>query len=148
MALEKQVILVPDYLTVREVAELIDESPIEVMKRLIANGIMAAINQQIDYDTAAIVIEEMGFEAKSASAVQAAEEAKTRAERSTQVWRKIYTNEDLSRDDGKYGITGGIGPVAMFYYKKFSVSLIYVPGIAYKELDTTGFLFTYFGFKF
>jgi translation initiation factor IF-2 len=97
MAPEKQVILVPDYLTVREVAELIDESPIEVMKRLIANGIMAAINQQIDYDTAAIVIEEMGFEAKSASAAQAAEEAKNRAERSTQVWRKIYANEDAGK---------------------------------------------------
>ena len=63
-------------------------------------------------------------------------------------WKKIYTNEDLSRDDGEYGITGGIGPVAMFYYKKLSVSFIYVPGIAYKDLDTTGFLFTYFGFKF
>ena len=35
MAQEKQVVLVPDFLTVREVAELIDASPIEVMKRLI-----------------------------------------------------------------------------------------------------------------
>jgi translation initiation factor IF-2 len=56
MAQEQQVVLVPDYLTVRELAELIDASPIEVMKKLIANGIMAKINQQIDYDTAAIVI--------------------------------------------------------------------------------------------
>lgn len=93
MAQEKQVILVPDYLTVREVAELIDQSAIEVMKRLIANGIMASINQQIDYDTAAIVIEEMGFEAQSASAIQIAEEKKRRAESSTQLWRKIYTDE-------------------------------------------------------
>jgi translation initiation factor IF-2 len=49
MAQEKQIILVPDYLTVRELADLIDASPIEIMKRLIANGIMASINQQIDY---------------------------------------------------------------------------------------------------
>ena len=63
MAQEKQAILLPDYLTVRELAEVIGASPIEVMKRLIANGIMASINQQIDYDTAAIVVEEMGFEA-------------------------------------------------------------------------------------
>ena len=54
-------ILVPDYLTVRELAQLIDSSPIDVMKRLISNGIMASINQQIDFDTAAIVIEEMGL---------------------------------------------------------------------------------------
>jgi translation initiation factor IF-2 len=91
MAQEKQAILVPDYLTVRELAELIDASPIEVMKRLIANGIMASINQQVDYDTAAIVIEEMGFEAQSASAAAAAE-AKSQ-QTTTQTWRKVYAEE-------------------------------------------------------
>ena len=93
MAQEKQVVLVPDYLTVREVAELIDASPIEVMKRLIANGIMASINQQIDYDTAAIVIEDMGFEAQSASAVAAKAEREKRAE-TAQTWRQVYAQEE------------------------------------------------------
>lgn len=91
MAQEKQVILVPDYLSVRELAELIEASPIEVMKRLIANGIMASINQQIDYDTAAIVIEELGFEAQSASAVAAAEAKAQKT--TTQTWRKVYAEE-------------------------------------------------------
>ena len=93
MAQQKQVVLVPDYLTVREVAELIDASPIEVMKKLIANGIMASINQQIDYDTAAIVIEELGFEAQSSSAVEAAQAEAERVENSTQKWRKMYADE-------------------------------------------------------
>ena len=92
MSQEKQVVLVPDFLTVREVAELIDASPIEVMKRLIANGIMASINQQIDYDTAAIVIEEMGYEAQSASAAAAKAEREKRAE-SAQTWRRVYAQE-------------------------------------------------------
>ncbi len=92
MSQEKQVVLVPDFLTVREVAELIDASPIEVMKRLIANGIMASINQQVDFDTAAIVIEEMGFEAQSASAAIAKAEREKRAE-SAQTWRKVYAQE-------------------------------------------------------
>jgi translation initiation factor IF-2 len=92
MAQEKQVVLVPDFLTVREVAELIDASPIEVMKRLIANGIMASINQQVDYDTAAIVIEEMGYEAQSASAAAAKAEREKRAE-SAQTWRRVYAQE-------------------------------------------------------
>ncbi|MBC8099485.1 MAG: translation initiation factor IF-2 [Armatimonadetes bacterium] len=99
MAQEKQVVLVPDYLSVRELAELIKASPIEVMKKLIANGIMASINQQVDYDTAAIVIEDMGYEAQSASAAAAAKVAIERAENSTQLWRKVYTTEkpeDLS----------------------------------------------------
>lgn len=93
MAQEKQAILVPDYLTVRELAELIKASPIEVMKKLIASGIMASINQQIDYDTAAIVIEDMGFEAQSASAIAAAQAVRERADKSTQLWRKIYAEE-------------------------------------------------------
>lgn len=88
----KQTILLPDFLTVRELAEQIDASPINVMKRLIANGIMASINQQVDYDTAAIIVEEMGFEAQSASAVKAREEREKRAT-SSQTWRSVYTHE-------------------------------------------------------
>jgi translation initiation factor IF-2 len=71
---------------------LISASPIEVMKRLIANGIMASINQQLDYDTAAIVLEEMGFEAQSASMVAQKAEREKRAE-SAQTWRRVYLNE-------------------------------------------------------
>ncbi|MEL6272558.1 MAG: translation initiation factor IF-2 [Chloroflexota bacterium] len=88
---EKQAILVPDYLTVRELAELIEASPIDVMKKLIANGIMASINQQIDYDTASLIIEEMGFEAQSATEVAAREERQKAAE--SQTWRQVYAQE-------------------------------------------------------
>jgi translation initiation factor IF-2 len=93
MAQVKQAILVPDYITVRALAELIKASPIEVMKRLIANGVMATINQQIDFDTAAIVIEELGFEAQSESAMQAAEAEQTRVDNSTQVVGRLIQNE-------------------------------------------------------
>lgn len=93
MAQEKQVVLVPDYLSVRQLAELIKASPIEVMKKLISNGIMASINQQIDYDTAAIVLEDLGFEAQSESAASKAAADRDRVENSTQTWRKIYTTE-------------------------------------------------------
>lgn len=91
MAQEKQAILLPDYLTVRELAVMIDASPIEVMKKLIANGIMASINQQIDFDTAAIVVEELGFEAQSATAVAVQDEKKKASE--AQTWRRKYDDE-------------------------------------------------------
>jgi len=91
MAQEKQLILLPDYLTVRELAELIHASPIEVMKQLIANGIMASINQQVDYDTAAIVVGEMGFEAQSQSAMSA--QAEKEAAAKSQEWRQLYVGE-------------------------------------------------------
>ncbi|MDQ7024472.1 MAG: translation initiation factor IF-2 [Anaerolineae bacterium] len=93
MTKEQQVVLVPDYLTVREVAELIDSSPIDVMKTLIANGIMASINQQIDFDTAAIVIGEMGYEAKSQSALEAEKAEQQRAEEMTRKWEQMYKGE-------------------------------------------------------
>ena len=90
---EQKAVLVPDYLSVRELAELIDQSPIDVMKTLIANGIMASINQQVDYDTAAIVIEEMGYEARSASMVAAEEEEQKREEEKIRKWEKMYAGE-------------------------------------------------------
>jgi translation initiation factor IF-2 len=40
-----------------------ETSPIQVIKVLMANGVMANINQQVDFDTAAIVASELGFEA-------------------------------------------------------------------------------------
>ena len=63
MAETKTLIEIPDFITVRELADNMEASPIEVIKQLMNNGIMANINQQIDFDTAAIVAAEMGYEA-------------------------------------------------------------------------------------
>ena len=57
-AKERRTVTIPDFLTVRDLAELIESSPIEVIKELMANGIMASITQQIDFETAAIVAAE------------------------------------------------------------------------------------------
>jgi translation initiation factor IF-2 len=91
MAQQKQILEVPDFLTVRELADLMGASPIEVMKELITNGIMASINQQIDYDTAAIVIDGMGFEARPVSAPEP-EPADAHAD--APQWRRLYAGED------------------------------------------------------
>lgn len=100
MAKEKQVLDVPDFMTVRELADLMEASPIDVMKQLIANGIMASINQQIDYDTAAIIVEEMGFEARPLREVEEqARQAELEAQR-PQWRRELYQDEadsDLQR---------------------------------------------------
>lgn len=53
----------PSITTVRDLAKIIDKSPIDVIKILMTNGVMANINQQIDFDTAAVVAAELGFEA-------------------------------------------------------------------------------------
>jgi translation initiation factor IF-2 len=61
--LRAKTIELPPTITVRELARTIETSPIEIIKSLMANGVMANINQQIDFDTAAIVASELGFEA-------------------------------------------------------------------------------------
>ncbi|MCB0163061.1 MAG: translation initiation factor IF-2 [Anaerolineae bacterium] len=53
---------VPQTITVRDLADKMSISPIEVIKVLMGNGIMANINQQIDFDTVTIIGEDMGFE--------------------------------------------------------------------------------------
>ncbi|MCC7448641.1 MAG: translation initiation factor IF-2 [Anaerolineae bacterium] len=90
MAKERQIVEVPEFLTVRELANLIGASPIDVMKQLISNGIMATINQQIDYDTAAIVVEEMGHEARPVIEIVEEEEIDENAPQ----WRRLYADED------------------------------------------------------
>lgn len=94
MAKEQQVILVPDFLTVRELADLMETSPIDVMKKLIANGIMASINQEVDFDTAALIIAEFGFEAKSETALEVEIEEEKRAEEIEAKWEAMYAGED------------------------------------------------------
>ena len=59
---EVQTVQVPPVLSVRDLAALMGVSPIDVIKELMNNGIMANINQQVDFDTAAIVGTEMGFD--------------------------------------------------------------------------------------
>jgi translation initiation factor IF-2 len=65
-------------------------SPIEVIKNLMGNGVMAGINQQIDFDTAAIVASEMGFE-PSPEVTEA--EAPTPGVAGP-AWRLFYDGED------------------------------------------------------
>ena len=57
-------ILLPESITVKELAEAMKKTAAEVMKKLMSYGVMAAINQQIDYDTAALVAEEFGITAE------------------------------------------------------------------------------------
>lgn len=56
----------PKHLTVRELAELLGATPIDVIKELMKRGVMAAINQTIEFDQAAAVSKAMGFEAVQA----------------------------------------------------------------------------------
>ncbi len=79
----------PPIITVRELSQIIKASPIEIIKILMANGVMANINQQIDFDTAAVVSSELGFE------VTVETQAPTKEEDLGEIplWRRIIADE-------------------------------------------------------
>ena len=54
------VVKIPDEIAVGELASRMKKTGAEVVKCLIKNGVMASLSDVIDYDTAAIIAEEMG----------------------------------------------------------------------------------------
>src|SRR5229473_1551982 len=57
---ERKAVLPPS-LSVKDLAEKLGVSPVEVIKKLMASKILATINQVIDFSTAEIVADEFGF---------------------------------------------------------------------------------------
>lgn len=53
-------VLIPDSITVSELAARLKVTATEVIKKLMGLGIMATINQEIDFDTASLVADELG----------------------------------------------------------------------------------------
>lgn len=84
----------PVILTVRDLAAKMSASPIQVIKILMSNGVMANINQQIDFDTAAIVASELGFEAVQE---QAKEDAVVEDTSEVPLWRRLIMDEDPTK---------------------------------------------------
>ncbi len=83
----------PDQITIRDLATMMRRSPIDVIKELMKNGVMANINQVIDYDTAAIVADEMGFEVeKEHPVVEEVVEAAVQ-----EVHKGGYTDEEYAK---------------------------------------------------
>ncbi|HEX8990750.1 MAG TPA: translation initiation factor IF-2 [Anaerolineales bacterium] len=82
----------PNSIVIRDLAQKIEKSPIEVIKKLMANGVMATINQSVDFDTAAIVMAEYGFEAVP----ETREEAKPQETGEVPLWRQLIAGEDAS----------------------------------------------------
>jgi len=87
---ELKTIELPTSISVRDLAQRMNASPIQVIKILMSNGVMANINQLVDFDTAAIVASELGFEAK-AEVYETEEEIETGE---IPLWRQLIAKED------------------------------------------------------
>ncbi len=86
---ENTIIQLPYSITVRELAGLLDNSAVQVIKILMSNGVMASINQTIDFDTAAVVATELGFEPQLEQ-----EEVKEEETGEMPLWRRVILEED------------------------------------------------------
>ena len=60
---------IPENITVKDLAAEMKKTTAEVIKKLLGYGIMATINQEIDYDTAYLVAQEFGITAKKKTVV-------------------------------------------------------------------------------
>jgi translation initiation factor IF-2 len=80
----------PSGITVRDLAGKMEVSPIEVIKVLMSNGVMANINQMVDFDTAAIVAAEFDIEAVPEPVV---DDTPVLAEGELPRWRKLLLEE-------------------------------------------------------
>ena len=80
---------IPGSIVVRDLAQIIDKSPIDLIKKLMSNGVMATINQSVDFDTAAIVMAEYGFEAIPEVIVEEVVETGEMP-----LWRQAIADED------------------------------------------------------
>lgn len=86
------IVTIPAMLTVRDLATLLKLTPIDIIKKLMANGVMANITQSIDYDTAALIAEELGFQVQEEKA-QVVEQVVTTL--SSMPKKVEYTEEEL-----------------------------------------------------
>src|SRR3989338_2166795 len=62
-------ISVPPFITVKDLAEKLREPVTAVIKKLIMNGVMATINEEIDADTASIIAAEYGVDVETTQEV-------------------------------------------------------------------------------
>lgn len=61
-AVEKVKVKIPSLVTVKRFAELLSLPVVDVIKELMKNKILATINDEIDYETAAVIASDLGFE--------------------------------------------------------------------------------------
>lgn len=68
------VVEIPDSISVKELAEKSNLSPIKIIGELMKNGILANINQQIDFETAHIISGDLGIKLKRKHSAASSEE--------------------------------------------------------------------------
>lgn len=75
--IEKQVVFIPDDIVVRDLAEKLSVTPAKIVSLLVKNGVMANMNERIDFLTAEIIADDLGFVLQMRDVAAEKETAKT-----------------------------------------------------------------------
>ena len=57
---DENVVLYKEGMTVTDIANLLSVAPVEIVKKLMGLGVMASVNQSVDYDSTEVVVSEYG----------------------------------------------------------------------------------------
>lgn len=74
---QTRALVLPETMTVQFLSEILNQNPIDVIKQLMRNGIMASMNQVVDYQVATLVTTALGIRTTMAEPPTAAKEPKT-----------------------------------------------------------------------
>ncbi len=95
---ERGAIDLPSTVTVKELSEMLDLNPADIIRELIKSGIFATINQLIDRDTASLVAGELGYEVaeQAADRVELGDEANGEGSVSEATKEVLFEEDDAS----------------------------------------------------
>ena len=71
---QTRALVLPETMTVQYLSEVLNQNPIDVIKQLMRNGIMASMNQVVDYQVATLVSTALGIRTSMAETPTAAKE--------------------------------------------------------------------------
>ena len=93
----EQQVRIPPAVAVKDLAGLLHVTPIDVIKELMKNGVMATINQVVDFDTAAVVAADLGFSPEEEGGPTSAGDPATAAEAVEAI--PVSTSRRMLEDD-------------------------------------------------
>src|SRR5437588_12266904 len=102
------VVTLPKSIAVGDLARALDLSVVDVIRGLVNMGVMASINETVDFETATLVANELGIETRAeeeiAPVAEEAAETVGPAGAKQVLWEDVYPSQIWARAAGRLGL--------------------------------------------